>query len=99
MIKREDISDYSGDDLHRGLFTTPKQRPGFDAHATNADEYTGLAKVLFESQSKGLTNSAAHGQYTPSQAISIVYPVIREMDMRDVTATQLLNSLLSLLEM
>ena len=99
MIKREDISDYSGEDIHRHLFTTPKHRSGFDQHNTNADEYTGLAKVLFESHSKGISGSATHGQYTSSHAISIVYPVIREVDMRDITAAQLLNSLMNLLEM
>ena len=37
MIKREDISEYSGEDPHRNIFTTPKHRSGFDQHTTTAD--------------------------------------------------------------
>jgi hypothetical protein len=85
MAKREDASEYSNynDEQHRNIFSTPKNKSMFDHHhMATTDEYTGLAKVLFESQSKGLTGSAHHGQYSCSQAIYIVYPVIREVDMR-----------------
>jgi hypothetical protein len=68
-------------------------------HMVTTDEYSGLAKVLFESQSKGLTGSAYHGQYSNSQAICIVYPVIREVDMRLVTSSELLSNIMNLLEM
>lgn len=79
------------------MFTTPKQKYSvYDNNVTTVADYNNpsIAKVLFDSANK---SGSGNPQYA-SQSISIVFPVIRENDLKDVSSRDLLNYIMSALE-
>lgn len=74
------------------MFVTPKNKfPSYPEGNITTGE--GLAKVLFDSSGKGYSYSVNQIQ----QQISIVFPLIRECDLKE-SSLEILNNIMEALE-
>jgi hypothetical protein len=95
MTKCEDRSENDNDDNSRHNFATPKYKQLDDNNLPTTHYAASLAKVLFDSAGKSF--ASANPQYA-NQSMSIVFPLIRETDIRDITSGDILRSIMSALE-
>lgn len=76
------------------MFSTPKLKSIYDSNLPTIEYNANIAKVLFDSNHKAASGSLQYG----GQSISIVFPVIRDNDIKDITSLELLNTIMAALD-